>query len=97
MEINTRHGDESEAAHRLRKPLWLGIVAIVIAIAAVLALMARTGVGPGPVNAPLATQPTPVQSVAVPSNGLPKVNLPPVAPSTGAQPANLNQNGGASE
>lgn len=87
MEINEQQGDESQAAHQAVKNGWLGVVAVVVAAIAIVAVLASTAVGPGLGPSRVNPSPTPVESVAQPKTGLPPVNLPGVTPATGAQSA----------
>jgi hypothetical protein len=87
MDINQQHGDESQAAHEAVKNGWLGVVAIVVAAIALVAVLASTAVGPGLGPGRVNSSPTPVESVAQPKTGLPPVNLPGVTPPSSPQSA----------
>lgn len=47
MQVNARHGDESEAAHRSRRSMWIWAAVAAVLLVAIIAVMARAPTGPG--------------------------------------------------
>lgn len=47
MEANARRGDESEAAHRGKRNIWIWAVIAALVLVGIIALLARAPAGPG--------------------------------------------------
>ena len=47
MQINARHGDESRAAHRSSRTVWVWSALVALALLVIIALMAHAPNGPG--------------------------------------------------
>lgn len=47
IDLNERHGDESQATHRLNRPIWLWAALIAVVIIGIIAALSIAGTGPG--------------------------------------------------
>lgn len=47
MQINARHGDESRAAHRSSRTVWVWSLLVALALLVIIALLAHAPSGPG--------------------------------------------------
>ena len=47
MDVNARHGDESQAAHRSNRQIWIWAAIAALLVIAIIAVMSRAGTGPG--------------------------------------------------
>jgi hypothetical protein len=47
MQINARHGDESEAAHRSNRTIWIWAAIVAVALLVIIGLLAHAPSGPG--------------------------------------------------
>lgn len=47
MQINARHGDESQAAHRSNRTVWIWSVLVAVALLVIIGLLAHAPNGPG--------------------------------------------------
>jgi hypothetical protein len=47
MDVNARHGDESEAAHRANRPIWVWVAIAAVVVIAIIVALSRAATGPG--------------------------------------------------
>ena len=47
MDVNARHGDESQAAHRSNRTIWMWVALAALVVIAIIAVMSRAATGPG--------------------------------------------------
>jgi hypothetical protein len=69
MQINARHGDESEAAHRSDRAIWIWAALAAIIVIAAIVLMSRAATGPGANTGRVAAETAGVQGGVAPGVG----------------------------
>lgn len=47
MDVNARHGDESQSAQRMNRSLWVWVALVALVVIAAIIFMMRAGTGPG--------------------------------------------------
>ena len=69
MQSNARQGDESQAAHRSNRNIWIWAVVAVVAILAVIAVLSLAGTGPASNTGRVANETSNVQAGVAPGVG----------------------------
>ena len=69
MQINARHGDESEAAHRSIRTVWLWAALIAVALLVIIGLLAHAPTGPGSNTGRVAAETSNVKAGVAPGVG----------------------------
>ena len=92
MQANARHGDESQAAHRGRRTIWIWAAIAAILLVAVIAMLARAPTGPAANTGRVAAETAHVQGGTAPGVGATYAGQPGgrsdgTPPTTGAAPA----------
>jgi hypothetical protein len=75
-QINSRHGDESQAAHRSNKRIWVFALAALVVVLAAIAMLSRAPTGPGANSGRVANDTANVQGGVAPGVGATYANQP---------------------
>jgi hypothetical protein len=69
MDINARHGDESQAAHRANRPIWIWALLIAVVVIAAIVALSRAATGPGANSGRVAAETSNVRAGVAPGVG----------------------------
>ena len=69
MDINARHGDESQAAHRANRPIWIWVAIAALVVIAVIAVLSRAATGPAANTGRVAAETAHVRAGVAPGVG----------------------------
>jgi len=69
MDINTRHGDESQAAHRSNRSIWIWVAVAALVVVAIIAVLSRAATGPGANTGRVAAETANVRAGVAPGVG----------------------------
>ncbi|HEY4028800.1 MAG TPA: hypothetical protein VGM25_00525 [Caulobacteraceae bacterium] len=69
MDINARHGDESQAAHRSNRPIWIWVLIAAVIMIAIIAALSRAATGPGANTGRVASETSHVEAGVAPGVG----------------------------
>jgi hypothetical protein len=76
MDVNARHGDESQAAHRSNRPMWIWVAIAALVAIAIIAVLSRAATGPGVNTGRVAADTANVQGGVAPGVGATYANQP---------------------
>lgn len=76
MDVNARHGDESQAAHRSNRPMWIWVAIAALVVIAIIAVLSRAGSGPASNTGRVAADTANVQGGVAPGVGSTYANQP---------------------
>jgi hypothetical protein len=69
VDVNARHGDESQAAHRFNRPIWIWAALIAVVIIGVIAALSIAANGPGANSGRVAADTSRVEGGVAPGVG----------------------------
>jgi len=69
MDVNARHGDESQATHRFNRPIWIWALLVAVLVIAAIVALSRAAVGPGSNSGRVAADTSHVEGGVAPGVG----------------------------